>query len=70
MLPDGTWSSSPRIGHNVDIGVNVTIIGDIEIGDNVIIGAGSVVTKNVPANSVMVGNPARLLKKVYDHHSI
>jgi putative colanic acid biosynthesis acetyltransferase WcaB len=60
---DGTFSRAPRIGNNVDIGANVVIIGDIEIGDNVIIGAGAVVTKNIPANSVAVGNPARVLDK-------
>ncbi|RZK64414.1 MAG: serine acetyltransferase [Pedobacter sp.] len=70
MLSDGTWSSSPKIGNNVDIGVNVTIIGDIEIGDNVTIGAGAVVTKSVLPNCVMVGNPAKLLKMVYTQHSI
>jgi putative colanic acid biosynthesis acetyltransferase WcaB len=60
---DGTYGPSPRIGNNVDIGANVVIIGDIEIGDNVIIGAGAVVTKSIPANSVAVGNPARILDK-------
>ncbi|MBC6112072.1 serine acetyltransferase [Pedobacter fastidiosus] len=69
-LADGTSSLSPKIGNNVDIGANVTILGDIQIGDNVIIGAGAVVTKDVPPNSVMVGNPARLIKKVYGYPSI
>jgi putative colanic acid biosynthesis acetyltransferase WcaB len=62
-LADGTFSACPRIGNNVDIGANVCIIGDISIGDNVIIGAGSVVTKDVPADCVVVGNPARVLEK-------
>ena len=53
----------PIIGNNVDIGANVVIIGDIEIGDNVIIGAGSVVTKSIPKNTIVVGNPARIIKK-------
>lgn len=69
MEEDGSYGKSPNIGKNVDIGVNVVIIGDVVIGDNVTIGAGTVVTKNIEANSVMVGNPARLLKKVYDQHS-
>lgn len=60
---DGTFSRCPRIGNGVDIGANVVIIGDIEIGDNVVIGAGTVVTKSIPANSVVVGNPARILQK-------
>lgn len=70
IAPDGSAGNSPQIGDNVDIGVNVVIIGDIKIGDNVTIGAGTVVTKDIEANSVMVGNPARLLKKVYDQNSL
>ncbi|MFA6084421.1 serine acetyltransferase [Mucilaginibacter sp.] len=61
-LVDGSLSAPPRIGNNVDIGANACIIGDITIGDNVIIGAGAVVIKDIPANSIAVGNPARLLE--------
>ena len=50
------------IGDNVTLGVNVTIIGGITIGNNVIIGAGSVVVKDIPDNSVAVGNPARVIR--------
>ncbi len=53
---------SPKIGDNVNIGANCVIIGDIEIGDNSIIGAGSVVVKDVPKNSLVVGNPAKVVK--------
>jgi putative colanic acid biosynthesis acetyltransferase WcaB len=60
-MADGSLSNSPQIGNNVDIGPNVCIIGDITIGDNVTIGAGAVVVKSIPANSVAVGNPARVL---------
>ncbi|WP_428328585.1 serine acetyltransferase [Mucilaginibacter sp.] len=62
-LADGSFSKSPVIGNNVDIGANVCIIGGITIGDNVIIGAGSVVIKDIPANSIAVGNPARILAR-------
>jgi len=55
--------ASPVIGNYVDIGANVCIIGEIEIGNNVVIGAGSVVVKNIPANCVVVGNPARMIKE-------
>jgi serine acetyltransferase len=48
---------SPKIGDNVNIGANCIIIGDISIGDNCIIGAGSVINKSFPANSIIVGNP-------------
>lgn len=54
----------PKIGNNVDIGCNVVIIGDIYIGDNVIIGAGSIVTKSFPDNCIIAGNPAKLIKEL------
>lgn len=54
---DGTFSA-PVIGNHVDIGNNVCVIGGIHIGDNVKIGSGSVVVKNVAANCVVAGNPA------------
>jgi putative colanic acid biosynthesis acetyltransferase WcaB len=69
-LPDGTFSKCPRIGNNVDIGANVCIIGDVEIGDNVQIGAGAVVFRSVPANSVAVGNPARIIPRKTDEDTL
>lgn len=54
----------PEIGDNVDIGSNVVIIGPIVIGNNVVIGAGSVVVHDVPDNSVVVGNPARVVRRL------
>ncbi|MEG2341917.1 MAG: DapH/DapD/GlmU-related protein [Bacilli bacterium] len=56
----------PIIGNNVDIGANVCIIGGVHIGDNVFIGAGSVVVKDVPSYSIVAGNPAKIIKK-YNH---
>ena len=61
-LPDSSYSDSPHIGNNVDIGSNVVIIGAITVGDNAVIGAGSVVVKDVPAWAVVVGNPARVIR--------
>ncbi|WP_317133191.1 serine acetyltransferase [Mucilaginibacter limnophilus] len=61
-LADGTFTRCPRLGNNIDVGANVCIIGDVAIGDNVIIGAGAVVIKDIPANSIAVGNPARVLE--------
>lgn len=52
------------IGHNVWIGADVTILPGVTIGDNTVIGAGSVVTKDIPANVVAVGNPCRVLKEI------
>ena len=49
------------IGKNVYIGANSTILPDLIIGDNSIIGAGAVVTKSIPKNEVWVGNPAHKL---------
>lgn len=51
----------PYIEDNVTVGVNSVIIGDIRIGHHAIIGAGSVVVKDVPAYAVVAGNPARVL---------
>ena len=52
------------VGKNVWIGSNSTILQGVTIGDGSIVGAGSVVTKDVPPNTVVVGNPARVIKKV------
>lgn len=52
------------IGNNVWIGGSVTILPNVHIGDNVTIGAGSVVVKDIPANSIAVGNPCRVVKNI------
>jgi len=51
------------IGDNVWIGDDVTIISPVSIGNNSVIGSGSVVTKDVPSNCVVAGNPARIVKQ-------
>ena len=51
-----------HIKRNVWIGVNVTILPGVTIGENAVVGAGAVVTKDVPDNAVVVGNPARVIK--------
>ena len=55
----------PVIGDNVKIFANAIIIGDVRIGNNVTIGAGTVVVKDIPDNAVVVGNPARIIR--YDN---
>lgn len=50
-----------KIGNNVWLGENVSILKGVTIGDNVIIGYGSIVTKNIPDNSVAVGAPAKII---------
>lgn len=52
---------APVIKEYVDFGANVVCIGSITIGANAVIGAGSVVVKNVPDNAIVVGNPARII---------
>jgi serine O-acetyltransferase len=53
----------PTVGNNVIIGAETIVLGNITIGDNSTIGAGSVVTRSVPAGVTMVGNPARILEE-------
>ncbi|MBE0964563.1 colanic acid biosynthesis acetyltransferase WcaB, partial [Escherichia coli] len=48
------------IGNSVELGANVTLLGDVAIGDNVTIGAGSVVVDSVPDNTLVVGEKARV----------
>lgn len=55
--------SSVHIGKNCWIGEKAMIMPGVTIGDNTIIGAGSVVTKSIPENSIAVGNPAKVIKK-------
>ena len=50
------------VGHNVWIGGNVCVLPGVSIGDNCVIGAGSVVVRDIPANSVAVGNPCKVIK--------
>lgn len=52
----------PDIGDNVILYTNVTILGPVKIGDNTTIGAHSLVLDSIPANSLAVGNPARIIK--------
>lgn len=53
-----------NIGSNVWIGANVIILPGVSIGDNTVIGAGSVVTKNIPSNVLAVGNPCKVIREI------
>jgi len=55
------------IGNNVYIGLNSTILPGVTIEDNVIIGAGSVVSRDIPSNSVAAGVPAKVIKSLEDY---
>lgn len=56
-----------HVGRNVWIGSGVQIMPGVRIGDNSIIGAGSVVTKDIPANVIAVGSPCRILREIGEH---
>ena len=62
-LADGTQSACPVLGDGVDVGANVVILGPVKIGARAVIGAGSVVVKDVPAGAVVAGNPARVIRQ-------
>ena len=53
-----------KVGNNVWIGGNVCVLPGVTIGDNVVIGAGSIVTKDIPSNVVAVGNPCKIIKEL------
>ena len=61
------YNASVRIGRNCWIGTGVLIVPGITVGDNVVIGAGSVVTKDIPSNVLAVGNPCRVLREINEH---
>ncbi len=58
------YNMSIHIGRNCWLGAGVIVLPGVTIGDNVVIGAGSVVTKDIPSNVVAVGNPCRVLREV------
>jgi serine O-acetyltransferase len=62
ILPTGRETEYPIIGDDVWIGPHAVIIGGVRIGDGAIVGAGSIVTKDVPARCIVVGNPARVIR--------
>ncbi len=56
-----------KIGRNCWLGAGVIVMPGVTIGDNVVIGAGSIVTKDIPSNVVAVGNPCRVMREVGEH---
>lgn len=61
------WRVDPTlIKKGASIGSGATILCNVTVGENAIVGAGSVVTKNVPADTVVAGNPARVLRSVLE----
>lgn len=59
-----TYPAPITLGKNVWVGSNSTILQDVTIGDNAVIAAGAVVTKDVPENTIVGGVPARIIRKI------
>lgn len=59
----GPKGGTPKIGNNVVIAAGAIIIGNVKIGNNVMVGAGAVVVNDIKDNSVVVGNPARVISE-------
>ena len=65
LQTEADWVCVPtRVKKGASIGSSATLLCGITIGENAIVGAGSVVTKDVPADTIVAGNPARILKKI------
>ena len=69
-IKGGCIAAPVHIGRNVWLGGDVKIMAGVTIGDNVVIGAGSIVTKNIPDNVIAVGNPCRVLRPITDADKI
>ena len=67
LKTDSDWTLELTVvRRGASIGTGAIILPGIEVGERAIIGAGAVVTKNVPADSIVAGNPARLLRRIDD----
>ena len=75
VAPDGSkklmcYAQPVKIGDNCWFGANVTVCPGVTIGENCVIGAGSVVTRDIPANSLAVGVPCRVIREVNESDSV
>lgn len=61
------YNAPVHIGKNCWLGAGVIIVPGVTIGDHVVVGAGSVVTKDLPSNVVAVGNPCKVLREINEH---
>jgi acetyltransferase-like isoleucine patch superfamily enzyme len=65
LQTEADWQCIPtRVKHGASIGSGTTLLGGITVGERAVVGAGSMVTRDVPANAVVAGNPARLLRMI------
>lgn len=70
-VPSNVCSNGPiTIGHDVWVGAGATILSGVSVGNGAVIAAGSVVTKNVPAYTIVGGNPAKPIKQRFDDVTI
>jgi acetyltransferase-like isoleucine patch superfamily enzyme len=64
LQSEADWNcQNTVIKRGASIGSGTTLLGGITVGENAIVGAGSVVTKDVPANTIVAGNPAKVLER-------
>ena len=64
------YNAPVRVGRNCWLGANVVVVPGVTIGDNVVVGAGSVVTKDLPDNVIAVGNPCKILREVNEYDRV
>ena len=62
VAPGAVLCGGVQVGQMTMVGAGAVVIPDVRVGDNALIGAGAVVTKDVPSNTVVVGNPARIVR--------
>lgn len=68
LLEDADCFGKIEIGDNVNIGMNVIILPGVKIGNNCVIGAGAVVTKSVPNNTIVAGIPAKQIETIEEYY--
>jgi UDP-2-acetamido-3-amino-2,3-dideoxy-glucuronate N-acetyltransferase len=67
LLTEADWAvETTVVKKGASIGSNSTILSKVTIGENAIVGAGSVVTRDVPPNTIVAGNPARIIRRIED----
>ena len=65
LQTEDDWTCIPtQVKQNASIGSSATLLCGITVGENAVVGAGSVVTKDVPPNTIVAGNPARILRRI------
>jgi UDP-2-acetamido-3-amino-2,3-dideoxy-glucuronate N-acetyltransferase len=71
LKTDSDWVCSPTlVKKGASIGSSSTLLCGITVGENTIVGAGSVVVKDIPANVIVAGNPARVLREICKQYSL